>query len=174
MFVVVTGPPASGKSTLARALAAHLGLPLIAKDAIKEALMDTLGIPTDLEQSYRLGRAAVAATIATAALNAGAVLDSVWLRYTVPMLRELPGPLVEVRCQVSRETAAARYQARVTERHRGHLGHERPAAELWNDELLTPLGVGPVVPVDTESPVRVEHVTSRIRHAARGTAASNA
>jgi Ni2+-binding GTPase involved in maturation of urease and hydrogenase len=37
-FVVVSGPPASGKTTLARAVAPALGLPLIAKDAIKGEL----------------------------------------------------------------------------------------------------------------------------------------
>jgi adenylate kinase family enzyme len=33
-FVLVAGWPAAGKSTLARALAAELGLPLLAKDEI--------------------------------------------------------------------------------------------------------------------------------------------
>jgi predicted kinase len=36
-IVLVTGLPASGKTTLAHALAAHLGLALLAKDAFKEA-----------------------------------------------------------------------------------------------------------------------------------------
>ena len=44
-FVIVSGPPGSGKSTLARDLALRLGLPLFAKDTIKESLMDTLGVP---------------------------------------------------------------------------------------------------------------------------------
>ena len=44
-FVLVAGWPASGKSTLATGLAAELGLPLLAKDEIKEALMDGLGRP---------------------------------------------------------------------------------------------------------------------------------
>lgn len=35
-FVLVAGRPGSGKSTLAAALAAELGLPLLAKDEIKE------------------------------------------------------------------------------------------------------------------------------------------
>jgi predicted kinase len=42
-FVLVAGWPGSGKSTLAAALAAELGLPLLAKDEIKEALVDGLG-----------------------------------------------------------------------------------------------------------------------------------
>jgi predicted kinase len=40
LFVVVAGWPGSGKSTLAAALAAEMRLPLLAKDEIKEALMD--------------------------------------------------------------------------------------------------------------------------------------
>jgi uridine kinase len=37
VLVLVTGPPASGKTTLARPLADALDLPLIGKDLIKEA-----------------------------------------------------------------------------------------------------------------------------------------
>ena len=43
MFVLVAGPPGSGKSSLAAPLAKELGLPLLAKDEIKEALMSELG-----------------------------------------------------------------------------------------------------------------------------------
>jgi predicted kinase len=43
LVVVVTGPPASGKSTIARELADALAAPLIAKDPIKETLFDSLG-----------------------------------------------------------------------------------------------------------------------------------
>jgi hypothetical protein len=44
-FVVVSGPPASGKSSVAPALAVELKLPLIAKDTIKDALMSVLRFP---------------------------------------------------------------------------------------------------------------------------------
>jgi predicted kinase len=44
-FVVVSGPPASGKTTLARTLRPALGLPVMAKDTIKEALMTVLPVP---------------------------------------------------------------------------------------------------------------------------------
>jgi hypothetical protein len=42
LFVLVSGPPASGKSTVAPAIAARLGLPLVAEDTIKDALMSVL------------------------------------------------------------------------------------------------------------------------------------
>lgn len=55
LFVLVAGWPGSGKSTLAAALATRLDLPLLAKDEIKEALMDALGRPQTVADSQRLG-----------------------------------------------------------------------------------------------------------------------
>jgi predicted kinase len=55
LFVVLSGPPASGKSKLAPPLARALGLPLVAKDTVKDALMSVLPVP-DVEASRRLGR----------------------------------------------------------------------------------------------------------------------
>ena len=54
-IVVVTGPPASGKTTLAVAISEHLGIPLIAKDGIKERLYEAFG-SGDREWSRWLGR----------------------------------------------------------------------------------------------------------------------
>src|SRR5262252_6392146 len=59
LLVLVTGPPAAGKTTVAWEIAARLGLPLVAKDTIKEALYDALGVG-DLEWSTRLGGATFA------------------------------------------------------------------------------------------------------------------
>lgn len=42
-LIVLTGMPASGKSTAAKFLSEALCLPVLEKDAIKEALFDTLG-----------------------------------------------------------------------------------------------------------------------------------
>lgn len=75
LFVVVTGPPASGKSTLAPPLARELALPLVAKDTIKDALMSVLPVP-DVGASRQLGGTAVAAMLAIAGQSPiGAVID---------------------------------------------------------------------------------------------------
>jgi hypothetical protein len=59
-FVVITGLPASGKSTLAQPLAEALGVECLSKDRIKEALFDGLGYG-GWERSKTLSRAADAA-----------------------------------------------------------------------------------------------------------------
>lgn len=59
LLILVSGPPAAGKTTLARRIAAEFGLPLVNKDGIKELLFDTLGIQ-DYGWSQELGRASIA------------------------------------------------------------------------------------------------------------------
>lgn len=163
MFVLVGGWPGSGKSTVACALAAEMDLPLLAKDDIKETLADALGAPPDVEASRRLGRAAVLVMLHIAGrMPGGAVLDSTWFAYARPAVESLPGPVVEIRCVVPREVARARYMARSATRHGSHLDRMRTEDELWGRPFV-PLGVGPLVDVDTAGPVDVAAVARRLR-----------
>ena len=162
MFVLVAGPPGSGKSSLAAPLATELGLPLLAKDDIKEALMEVLGRPATVDESRRLGRAAVMAMLAMARAAPGAVLDSTFYPYAVPHLEQLPGTVIELRCRCPREVARARYRARSETRHAGHLDDERPPDELWNEHHLEPLEIGPLIEVDTTQPLDVGPLAERI------------
>ena len=56
LVLLVCGAPGTGKTTLARKLAPTLGLPLIARDDLKESLFETLGWST-VDWSQQLGRA---------------------------------------------------------------------------------------------------------------------
>lgn len=165
VFVVVSGPPASGKSSLAPGLAAELRLPLVAKDTIKDALMAELGVP-DIEASRRLGRAAVQTMLAIAAASpVGAVLESNFYRsFAGPELERLPGMVIEVFCRCDRGVAVARYHARAGSRHPGHFDAVRAPDELWNDDISEPVAGGwPVIEVDTNTTIDEHAVALQVR-----------
>src|SRR5712692_3070382 len=78
-LVIVCGPPAVGKTTLAKMLSAQLGLPVLSKDSLKEALMDHLG------GGVAVGAAAFAVQFATArellASGVGIILEGPFFVY---------------------------------------------------------------------------------------------
>ena len=57
-IVIVTGKPASGKSTLAKRLSQELHMPLVGKDSIREQLFDRLGWK-DRQWAQELGKASI-------------------------------------------------------------------------------------------------------------------
>jgi predicted kinase len=169
VFVVVSGPPGSGKTTLAVPLARQLHLPLIAKDTIKEALMTALGTP-DVDASRRLGAAAVQVMLAVASESSvGAVIEANLRRsVAVGELGRLPGRVVEVFCRCDPEVARARYLARAGTRHAGHFDDQRTDGELWQGEVAEPVAGGwPLLEVDTAQPVDVGVVVAFVRDRTR-------
>lgn len=158
--MIVSGPPASGKSTLAPQVASAIGLPLITKDTIKDALMSVLDVP-DVDASRKLGGASVKAMLSVGAQSPiGAVIESNFYRSIAGAeLDALPGSVVELFCRCSPDVAWDRYRSRAGSRHAGHFDHDRTRDELWNDEVAEPVAGGwPLLEVDTNTPVDVTAV----------------
>jgi predicted kinase len=164
VLVLVTGPPASGKTTLAAPLAAALGLPLIGKDLIKEALFDALGTG-DRAWSRRLGRASYEVLYAVAGALPAAVLDANLGPEAAPRLQALDAHLIEVFCRCPGDEVERRFAARAPERHPGHVDHQfGPDLEAALARGVEPLRLGgPVLEVDTARPVDVAGVAAWVR-----------
>jgi cytidylate kinase len=165
--VVVAGLPGSGKTTLARALAQSTRLPLIRRDAIKEALGSTLDV-TDVEGSRQLGAASYDVLFAIAAEVPGPlIIESNFGAASVPAIAGLAlVPPVQVFCRCPLDVAAARCAQRPR-----HPVHHTPAPTV--DELaamgpIEPLSLdGALIEVDTSGPVDLDGVLEQLSSALR-------
>jgi predicted kinase len=167
LVVVVTGPPAAGKTTIARDLSARLRLPLIAKDTIKEALFEGLGTG-DLSWSQRLGEATYLTMLALAEesvrLGSSLVLEANFSRDRGKRLAALPARFFQVHCSAPLEVLTERYAGRM--RHPGHVDSERIEAlrEAVETGRHDPLDLpGETILVDTGRPVDLAGLARRVR-----------
>lgn len=164
LVLIITGAPASGKTTLGRQVAAALNLPYLSKDLFKETLFESLGW-SDRDWSRRLGGASMALLFrsAQALLEAGqsvALESNFYAAWDTPQLLALGERFrcrfVQVVCTAPGPTLAERFEQRERsgERHPGHGGAAaldeilpRLVAECWDALELE----GPVFTVDTSN-----------------------
>lgn len=176
LFIVVTGLPGSGKTTLGRSLAQALAVPLLDKDQVLEALFDSLGVG-DEDWRARMSRAADRILATVARQFAGGVIVS-WWRHPrsesssgtgTAWLATLPGKVVEVHCHCPAELAAQRFFSR--RRHPGHLDEVRSRPdELARFRMAAALGalqVGPVIACNTALPHDLPSVIRALEEHAR-------
>lgn len=188
-LVIVTGPPASGKTGLARRLAADLRLPLISRDAFKERIFDVLGW-RDRAWSHQVGRASFELLWQTLegelAVGRSIVVESNFApSLSAGDFRQLaaryPFAPIQIYCGASDEVLLARHRERATsgERHPGHVDHlnEDEFRESLTADRYRPLDIGgELLEVDTSDfealdyPALLARVRRALAQAARGPA----
>jgi len=170
LLVVVTGMPASGKTTLARELARRLELPLVEKDEIKETLFDTLGTG-DVGWSQRPGSAVypLIFLFVHKALAAGrpVIAEANFFRGDQERhFAELPPHrLVQIHCRAPLDVLLDRYRSRPA-RHPGHLDQVRAdeLADRYASGRNGPLELeGDLIELDTTGPVDVDALAAELR-----------
>lgn len=168
---MVTGLPASGKSTLARLLGEELGFLVIDKDDFLETLLGSVQ-EFDAEFRYRCSREADR-QFEEAAREAGdVILVSHWQGpdedresgTSSAWLREFDS-VIEIVCQCSVATAVQRFKNR--NRHLGHGDNRSDLSVLlsWfeEDSLRGPLGLGSLIKVNTETIVDIKKLAQECR-----------
>jgi predicted kinase len=168
-LLLITGAPASGKSSLARAVSQALPFALIAKDALKETLYDALSADlSHLEPvalSSRLSHAAMELLWTVAAGCPRVILEANFRprsEYERSRIAALPGRKLELYCHCSPQEAQRRFAARAAQnkRHPAHSVHTMSAAMVA--EYDRPIGLCPVIPIDTTDQVDVGGVLAQI------------
>jgi predicted kinase len=168
-LVLVSGPPGSGKTTLARPLAQQLGFALLSKDDIKESLYTAMGgAPGDVAFSRQIGSAAMdvlwalAPHCPTVVLEANFRTGSAYERQKVAALLEAGSQMVEVYCRVPRQEASRRFaeRARQARHHPAHALADLPPERMT--EYEEPFALSPVIEVNTEIAVDIDSLAGRI------------
>lgn len=171
-FIVVSGLPASGKTTLARALATELGLIHLDKDAFLEPLLGQGWVSGPAERAALSRRAD--ADFQERALRLPAAVLSSWWRHpkspresgtSITWLSAHGRNVIEVHCECPASEAVRRFLAR--KRHPGHLdtlrNPEGLLAQFQEAEALGPLLPGQAIVISTASRTASEALAALVR-----------
>lgn len=173
--VLVNGIPASGKSTVARAVSERMGWPLLALDTVKNPFLEALG-GADRAFNRTLGRASYAAIwsiVAEAPAGATFVVDA-WFGFQPRALLEEHlaragvERTAEIWCHAPGEVLATRYRARLDQRLPGHPGESYIPELVELAKRAEPLRRGAVYDVDTTGTVDVEAIVAWVGQVMRG------
>ena len=157
--IVISGLPASGKTTVGRQVALNLGIPYLDKDDFLERLFEQKGVG-DSTWRKALSRESDALFRMDAQRHNKVVLISHWQPRGVEgtgtptdWIGTAYETVVEVCCVCPPDIAARRFLART--RHAGHLDEQRAEAEVenWMRRLSVgyPLRLGELISVNTAS-----------------------
>lgn len=158
--VLVNGVPASGKSTVARAVSKVHGWPLLALDTIKEAFFAHLGTG-DREHNRLFGRAsyqAIFSLIGDFPDGSTTVMDAWFGFQPIEVLHDHLAragidAVAEIWCHAPPYVIGARYSARLARRHSGHLGASYVPELIDLAGRARPLATYPLFDVDTTQPL---------------------
>ena len=168
--VLVNGVPASGKSTVAKAVSEALGWPLLTLDTVKQPFLEELP-PGDRLFNRTLGRASYRAIwdlIRDAPDGAGFVVDAWFGFQPIAVLSEGLeragiGAVAEVWCDAAPEEVGRRYAARVEGRGPGHPGLDYVPELVDLARRAGPTGLAPVWQVDTTGPLDADATLAWVR-----------
>lgn len=130
--IVISGPPASGKTTLGKKLAAELHIPFFGRDDFKELLFDNLGYH-DREYSRQLGSASFALLFyccdALFQTGVDCIVETTFHPRDIDRFEEWKKKygtkFLQIACFADPKILIERFSARVEngERHPGHVDH---------------------------------------------------